>query len=38
MLIDDEKLAVINNFLGATIFLLIVLYHYVVANSPTQEK
>ena len=32
-MITDMQLAVLSNVLGVCLFLLVVLYHYIVANS-----
>jgi hypothetical protein len=37
-MITDEQLGVFSNVLGASIFMLIIVYHYVVAHSKKQEK
>ncbi|VDP29305.1 unnamed protein product [Soboliphyme baturini] len=37
-MITDVQLAVFANVLGVTIFLLVILYHYVVANDPKKSK
>ncbi|XP_039277194.1 dolichyl-diphosphooligosaccharide--protein glycosyltransferase subunit 4 [Nilaparvata lugens] len=31
-MISDVQLAVFANFLGVSLFLLVVLYHYIAAN------
>lgn len=33
-MITDVQLAIFVNVLGVTLFLLVVLYHYVAANNP----
>ncbi|XP_042197810.1 dolichyl-diphosphooligosaccharide--protein glycosyltransferase subunit 4-like [Callorhinchus milii] len=33
-MIEDYQLAIFSNMLGVTLFLLIVLYHYVAVNRP----
>jgi len=33
-MITDVQLAVFANMLGVTVFLLVVLYHYIAANNP----
>ena len=33
-MITDVQLAVVANMLGVTVFLLVVLYHYISANNP----
>ncbi len=33
-MISDVQLAVFANMLGVTVFLLVVLYHYIAANNP----
>lgn len=36
-MITDVQLAVFSNMLGVTVFLLVVLYHYISANNPRQH-
>lgn len=33
-MISDVQLAVFVNILGVTLFLMVVLYHYIAANNP----
>ncbi len=33
-MINDIQLAIFANVLGVTVFLLVVLYHYIAANNP----
>jgi hypothetical protein len=33
-MVTDVQLAVFSNMLGVTVFLLVVLYHYIAANNP----
>ncbi len=33
-MINDVQLSVFANILGVTVFLLVVLYHYIAANNP----
>ncbi|XP_069035598.1 dolichyl-diphosphooligosaccharide--protein glycosyltransferase subunit 4-like [Lepisosteus oculatus] len=37
-MIEDFHLAIFANMLGVTVFLLIILYHYVVTNAPRKPK
>ena len=37
-MITDVQLAIFANVLGVTLFLLVVLYHYVAANNPKSLK
>uniref|UniRef100_A0A915JCH7 Dolichyl-diphosphooligosaccharide--protein glycosyltransferase subunit 4 n=1 Tax=Romanomermis culicivorax TaxID=13658 RepID=A0A915JCH7_ROMCU len=37
-MITDMQLAVFANVLGVTIFVLVILYHYVSANNPKKAK
>ncbi len=37
-MITDIQLAMFANMLGVTVFLLVVLYHYIAANSPKQHS
>ena len=34
IMISDVQLAVFANLLGVSVFLLVVLYHYIAANNP----
>eukprot|EP00095_Tigriopus_kingsejongensis_P002264 snap_masked-scaffold633_size121756-processed-gene-0.12 protein:Tk02264 transcript:snap_masked-scaffold633_size121756-processed-gene-0.12-mRNA-1 annotation:"probable cation-transporting atpase 13a3-like" len=36
-MITDVQLAVFANMLGVTVFLLVVLYHYIAANNPSRS-
>uniref|UniRef100_A0A1X7V2K3 Dolichyl-diphosphooligosaccharide--protein glycosyltransferase subunit 4 n=1 Tax=Amphimedon queenslandica TaxID=400682 RepID=A0A1X7V2K3_AMPQE len=36
-MISDVQLAIFANVLGVTLFLLVVLYHYIVANNPKKS-
>ncbi|XP_041114478.1 dolichyl-diphosphooligosaccharide--protein glycosyltransferase subunit 4-like [Polyodon spathula] len=36
-MIDDYHLSVFANMLGVTVFLLVIFYHYVVANTPKKH-
>jgi len=33
-MISDVQLAIFANLLGVSVFLLVVLYHYIAANNP----
>ena len=33
-MVTDVQLAIFANMLGVTVFLLVVLYHYIAANNP----
>ena len=33
-MISDVQLAIFTNLLGVSVFLLVVLYHYIAANNP----
>ncbi|XP_019521880.1 PREDICTED: dolichyl-diphosphooligosaccharide--protein glycosyltransferase subunit 4-like [Hipposideros armiger] len=37
-MITDVQLAIFTNMLGASLFLLVVLYHYVAVNSPKKQE
>lgn len=37
-MISDVQLAVFANILGVTLFLLVVLFHYVTANNPKNKE
>jgi len=37
-MITDNQLAVFANVLGVTLFLLVVLYHYVAVNNPKKKE
>ena len=37
-MITDDQLAVFSNFLGVTLFLLVVLYHYIAVNNPKKKE
>lgn len=37
-MISDMQLAVFANVLGVTIFVLVILYHYVAVNNPKKLK
>ncbi|XP_066558396.1 dolichyl-diphosphooligosaccharide--protein glycosyltransferase subunit 4 [Amia ocellicauda] len=37
-MIEDHHLTIFANMLGVTVFLLIILYHYVVTNAPRKLK
>ena len=37
-MITDNQLAVFANFLGVSLFLLVVLYHYLAVNSPKKKE
>ncbi|MCL4138855.1 UNVERIFIED_CONTAM: hypothetical protein GTU68_065819 [Idotea baltica] len=36
-MVSDVQLAVFVNILGVSLFLLVVLYHYINANNPKQH-
>lgn len=36
-MITDVQLAMFANILGVTLFLLVVLYHYIAANNPKKK-
>lgn len=36
-MISDVQLAIFANVLGVTVFLLVVLFHYVAANNPKNK-
>lgn len=37
-MITDIQLAIFANILGVSLFLLVVLYHYVSVNSPSKRS
>jgi len=37
-MITDVQLAIFANILGVTLFLLVVLFHYVTANNPKNKE
>lgn len=37
-MISDTQLAMLSNMLGITLFLLVVLYHFIAANSHSRVK
>uniref|UniRef100_A0AC35TI80 Dolichyl-diphosphooligosaccharide--protein glycosyltransferase subunit 4 n=1 Tax=Rhabditophanes sp. KR3021 TaxID=114890 RepID=A0AC35TI80_9BILA len=37
-MITDTQLGTLTNFLGVTIFVLVIVYHYIVANPPKAVK
>ena len=37
-MIADIQLAMFANILGVTLFLLVVLYHYISANNPKRKE
>ena len=37
-MISDTQLAMLSNMLGITLFLLVVLYHFIAANSHSKGK
>ena len=37
-MISDVQLAIFANVLGVTVFLLVVLFHYVSANNPKNKE
>lgn len=37
-MITDVQLAMFANILGVTLFLLVVLYHYIAANNPKKKE
>lgn len=37
-MISDIQLAIFANILGVTVFLLVVLFHYVSANNPKSKE
>ena len=37
-MISDIQLAIFANVLGVTVFLLVVLFHYVSANNPKNKE
>ena len=37
-MISDVQLAIFANILGVTVFLLVVLFHYVSANNPKNKE
>ena len=37
IMISDVQLAIFANVLGVTLFLMVVLYHYIVANNPKKS-
>ena len=38
VMITDVQLAIFANVLGVTLFLLVVLFHYVAANNPKNKE
>lgn len=37
-MITDVQLAIFANMLGVSLFLLVVLYHYVAVNNPKKQE
>ncbi|XP_006162244.1 dolichyl-diphosphooligosaccharide--protein glycosyltransferase subunit 4 [Tupaia chinensis] len=37
-MITDVQLAIFANMLGVSLFLLVVLYHYVAVNNPKKQN
>ncbi|XP_074847664.1 dolichyl-diphosphooligosaccharide--protein glycosyltransferase subunit 4 [Carettochelys insculpta] len=37
-MITDVQLAIFANMLGVSLFLLVVLYHYVAVNNPKRQE
>ncbi|XP_025738307.1 dolichyl-diphosphooligosaccharide--protein glycosyltransferase subunit 4-like [Callorhinus ursinus] len=37
-MITDVRLAIFTNKLGMSLFLLVVLYHYVAVNNPKKQE
>ncbi|XP_006888704.1 PREDICTED: dolichyl-diphosphooligosaccharide--protein glycosyltransferase subunit 4-like [Elephantulus edwardii] len=37
-MITDVQLAIFANILGVSLFLLVILYHYVAANNPKNQE
>ena len=37
-MVTDVQLALFANILGVTLFLLVVLYHYIAANNPKKKE
>lgn len=38
LMITDVQLAIFANMLGVSLFLLVVLYHYVAVNNPKKQE
>lgn len=38
IMITDVQLSIFANILGVTLFMLVVLYHYIVANNPKNKQ
>ncbi|XP_064420177.1 dolichyl-diphosphooligosaccharide--protein glycosyltransferase subunit 4-like [Latimeria chalumnae] len=37
-MIEDYQLAIFSNMLGITLFLLIILYHYIIVSKPKRHQ
>ncbi|XP_029902489.1 dolichyl-diphosphooligosaccharide--protein glycosyltransferase subunit 4 [Myripristis murdjan] len=37
-MVTDVQLAIFANMLGVSLFLLVVLYHYVAVNNPKKQE